>query len=64
MKDIKNKTDADLHGMIAEKREVLRGFRFNIAGGKAKNLKEAKAVRKEIAQMLTEANARKTKAQA
>lgn len=61
MKEYTQKTDNDLHALVAEKREAIRSFRFGIAGGKAKNLKEAKGHRKEIARMLTTLNSRKNK---
>ena len=52
-KDIKLKTVADLHKLVADKREALRVFRFGAAGSKAKNVKEGKMIRKDIARILT-----------
>ncbi|MDD5165266.1 MAG: 50S ribosomal protein L29 [Candidatus Pacebacteria bacterium] len=59
-KDIAHKTHADLAKMVADKREALRLFRFGTAGAKAKNVKEGKSIRKDIARILTAMNAQKT----
>jgi ribosomal protein L29 len=53
MKDISNKTQADLAKMVAEKQEILRVFRFGGAGAKTKNVKEGRTVRKDIARIMT-----------
>ena len=54
MSEYTNKTREELTRLVAEHREKLRAFRFAMAGGKTKNVKEGKAVRKEIARLLTE----------
>jgi ribosomal protein L29 len=59
MTDISNKTQADLTKMIAEKREILRVFRFGGAGAKTKNVKEGRTVRKDIARIMTALTAQK-----
>lgn len=59
MKDIQNKTAADLRTMLAEKREALRVFRFGAAGAKTKNVKEGRTIRKDIARIMTAINAKK-----
>lgn len=53
MQELHNKTDTDLRRELGEKRESLRKFRFNVAGSKIKNVKEALALRKQIARILT-----------
>ena len=53
MKDITNKTRADLVKLAGDKREALRVFRFGAAGAKTKNVKEGKIIRKDIARILT-----------
>jgi ribosomal protein L29 len=55
--DYKSKTKEELTRLVAEYREKLRAFRFAMAGGKVKNVKEGHALRKEIARMLTEIKA-------
>ncbi len=59
MKDIQNKTQADLKKMVAEKREALRAFRFGGAGAKTKDVKQGRSIRKDIARMLTLITAQK-----
>ncbi|TAL49323.1 50S ribosomal protein L29 [Patescibacteria group bacterium] len=61
MKDLKDKTEKDLEKMLREKREALRAFRFGVAGSKVRNVKEGRALRKDIARLLTELSGRKTK---
>ncbi len=53
-KEITNKPVADLTRLITEKREALRAFRFGSAGAKAKNVKEGRNLRKDIARIMTE----------
>jgi ribosomal protein L29 len=53
MKDITNKTRADLAKLVSDKREGLRVFRFGASGAKTKNVKEGRAIRKDIARILT-----------
>lgn len=60
MKDITNKTRADLAKMLGERREILRVFRFGGAGAKTKNVKEGRAVRKDVARIMTAINAIKS----
>jgi ribosomal protein L29 len=56
-----NKTEKDLLKMLSEKREALRAFRFGISGSKVRNIKEGRALKKEIARVLTELNSRRGK---
>ena len=60
MSEYTNKTKEELARLISEKHEALRAFRFAMAGSKRKNVKEGKAVRKEIARILTEMNKKLT----
>ncbi|MDO8590361.1 MAG: 50S ribosomal protein L29 [bacterium] len=61
MNDFKDKSLGELNRLLAEKREALRVFRFEMAGSKVKNIKSGRAVRTAIAQILTEINVSKTK---
>lgn len=54
MKDIKGKGAEDLEKMLSEKREELRTHRFNAAGARSKNPSEVRALRADIARILTE----------
>lgn len=62
MKDIRDKSDKDLAKFLAEKRAELREFRFKSAGSGMRDVKVFKNTKKEIAQALTEQNARARKA--
>ena len=57
-KELTEKSDTDITKLLSEKRKMLRLFRFGIAGSKAKNVKEGRNLKREIAQILTEINAR------
>lgn len=57
--DLKKYSVEDLHKEIAEKREALRAFRFGSAGSRSRNVREGRTVRKDIARLMTEVNARK-----
>jgi ribosomal protein L29 len=59
MADIKTTSAEELIQQIAEKREALRAFRFGGAGSRTRNVREGRTLRKDIARMLTELNARK-----
>jgi len=56
MKEIRNKNESDLKKMLKEKRESLRDFRFAGAGGRTRNVREGRSLRREIAQVLTALN--------
>jgi ribosomal protein L29 len=63
-KDFANKTAADLAKLASDKREALRLFRFGSAGSKSKNVKEGRAIRKDIARILTALSAMRNQATA
>lgn len=54
--ELKNKDKKTLGGMLTEKREALRAFRFGSAGSKTRNVKEGFGLKKDIARILTEIN--------
>jgi len=54
MKEITNKNASDLTRLMTEKKEALRAFRFGSAGAKAKDVKEGRNLRKDIARIMTE----------
>lgn len=58
MTEFKKQSTEELRRAVEEKREALRVFRFGGAGGRARNVREGRNLRKEIAQMLTELRAR------
>ena len=57
--EIKKLSDKDLEKTLAEKREAVRQFRFDITGSKAKNVKTGNSLRKDVARLLTEIALRK-----
>lgn len=50
---------SDLQKALAEKRVVLRDFRFGVAGSRTKNVKEGQMAKKDIARIMTELNRNK-----
>lgn len=52
--DFKKQTTEELRRLVSENREKLQAFRFAMSGGKTKNVKEGRNLRKEIARALTE----------
>ncbi|MDP6119409.1 MAG: 50S ribosomal protein L29 [Candidatus Pacebacteria bacterium] len=59
MKNLIKKKDSDLAKLLKEKREGFKSFRFSITGTKTRNVKAGKALKKDIAQILTEINKRR-----
>jgi ribosomal protein L29 len=59
MTEFKGKKPEELKKLLADKRKALQNFRFSIAGSKARNVKEGRGLRKEIAQIMTELTASK-----
>jgi ribosomal protein L29 len=63
MKDLHNKNEKELSKLLTEKVEALRVFRFNISGSKTRNVREGRALRKDIARIYTEESNRSRKSQ-
>lgn len=57
--DLKNHTRDELLKLANDKREELRSLRFNVAGSKNRNVKQAATLRKAVARALTQLNAKK-----
>lgn len=51
--EIKDKPAVELRKDLTEYRERLRVLKFDLAAGKVKNIREIRAVKKNIAQILT-----------
>ncbi|HYC83205.1 MAG TPA: 50S ribosomal protein L29 [Candidatus Paceibacterota bacterium] len=51
------KAAKDLQKELAEKREAVQAFKFNISGSRTTNVKEARNTRRTIARILTALNA-------
>ncbi len=58
MADISTKSPEALKTELAKAREDLRTFRYSSAGSRAKNVREGRELRKQIARILTELTAR------
>jgi ribosomal protein L29 len=58
-KELKDKKVGDIAKLVHDKKEELRAVRSNISGSKTRNVKEIATLRKDVARMLTELNARK-----
>lgn len=52
-KEHRLKTSAELHKELSFLREKLRALRFKMHGQEQKNVKEAAAIKKDIARILT-----------
>lgn len=61
MKELKEKNEAELTKLVAEKREELRKLRFGVAGSTMRNVHAGKNLRREVAQILTELTSRNAK---
>ena len=59
MKEFKGKSINELEKELLLKKEALRVFRFEVSGGKIKNVKTGRGIRASIAQILTEINTQK-----
>lgn len=61
MNQFRDKNTTELDALLNEKREALRVFRFAVFGGKEKNVKTGRALRKDIARILGELNSSRLK---
>lgn len=53
IKELKQKSAAELQKMLQEQREKLRSLKFDLASGKVKNVREIRSLKKGIARILT-----------
>lgn len=53
VKELRQKTENEMHKIIQDDREKLRQLRFDLAAGKVKNVREIRRIKKEIARLLT-----------
>jgi ribosomal protein L29 len=58
-KEIKDKTDVQLSAGIREQKGKLRALQFDLASGKVKNVREIHSIKKTIARIYTETQARR-----
>ena len=53
IKELRQKTDKELNELLIHLKDSLRELRFNLAGGKVKNINEIHRTRRDIARILT-----------
>lgn len=53
IRELRQKSNKELQETLITLRDKLRELRFNLAGGKVKNIKEIHQVKKDIARVLT-----------
>jgi ribosomal protein L29 len=58
--ELQKKKDVELFKLLKEKQESIREFRFGVSGSTSNNTSQAQALRKDVARILTELNARRT----
>ncbi len=58
-KELKNKTEKDLHSLLADSRNKLRELRFKDANKQLKDVRAIRKIRKTISQILTLLNSNK-----
>jgi ribosomal protein L29 len=63
MADLKKMDTTEIQKNVADKREELRSMRFGAAGSRSRNVRGGRAIKREIAQMLTELRAREIAAE-
>jgi len=59
IKEIKQRSEKDLHKDLIEIREKLRVLKFDLSAGKVKNVREIRTIKKDIAKILTVLNTKK-----
>lgn len=53
IRELRKKSEKELQEILINLRNKLRELRFNLAGGKVKNIKEIHQTKKDIARVLT-----------
>jgi len=53
IRELRRKTNKELQAILIGLRDKLRELRFNLAGGKVKNIKEIRQTKRDIAKILT-----------
>jgi len=51
--ELKQKTEKELRQILQEKKERFSQLEFDLASGKVKNVREIRAIKKDIARILT-----------
>lgn len=53
IRELRQKSKEELGAFLSEKRDQLLSLRFDLAGGRVKNVKTIRAMKKDIARALT-----------
>ncbi len=53
MRELREKTEAELNALLSDKHEALCKYRFEMSHGKTKNTKQAAGIKKDIARIHT-----------
>jgi len=53
LKELKQKSEKDLHSLLEQKREAIRAARFKVTAKQLKNVRELRVLKKDTAQILT-----------
>ena len=53
IRELQRKSNKELQQTLVSLRDKLRELRFNLAGGKVKNIKEIRGTKRDIAKILT-----------
>ena len=61
IKELRLKSKKELQDTLVKLRDKLRELRFNLAGGKVKNIKEVHQTKKDIARILSLLNEKRKK---
>lgn len=59
-KELKNKSEKELHKILLESRDKLRDLRFKDANKQLKNVREIRTIRETIARAMTILNSKKS----
>lgn len=51
--ELRQKSQTELKKLLQDNRERLRQFRFDLASGKVKNVREIRMIKKDIARIFT-----------
>lgn len=61
IRELRQKSEKELQETLISSRDKLRELRFNLAGGKVKNIKEVHQIKKDIARTLSLLNEKRKK---
>ena len=51
--ELRKKSNSELDKLLKDSREKIRSLRFNLIGGKVKNVRDVRDVKRDVAKILT-----------